>query len=442
MDDLLIILPILIAHLPIIILFMRKTLQSKFPGVVDFAGLGIVLYFDLGLFAEFVGFQYANPLLPSFYSGDDAHQILIIIILMVTPYLYYLGARFSDPNARAVSQQRISNLVPDRRNLFYLLIIVTAVSLGWWSYRFYVQDPLAVMLRLRQFNLPINLPLLIPVSLLAFYVRQQESATIKGISVTIILFLTSVIAVLPLSSRTALLLPFLIVVLFYFRMSPARLLLFLVVGLILAVALIPLYTAPARWGRVSELDEIQWRSQLEHVVFQDFYRAHVTLEVVDRTELMDSEVLSYPMSGYVYGLLYFAPRSIAPFKGRSTALQFSADYLGYDSDDVTLFGFGHSTIDEILLNGGFLFLVPGLILYGAVMGLFDKLSRRIPSLLVPTRLAALWSGGYVISVLIHFYGTMFLICLALHILFVRRNSVANKVVIRESDDNLSAEALR
>ena len=440
LEDSWLILPILLAHLPFIIVFMRTTSQDNIPQVVDFAALGIILYFDLGLLTEFLGLRYSNPLLPSFYSGEDSKQILIIFILMATPYLFYLGARLSDRDAQILSQQRTSELILSRRTLFYLMIVVVAVSLSWWSYQFYVQDPLAVRLRLRQLNLPLNLFLLIPVSLLAFYVRQKDATTKKGAIVTIMLLLASILAVLPLSSRTSLLLPFLIVALFYFRISPMRLGIFLVFGVILAMALIPLYSERARQGRVTELNDIQWQAQLERVMFQDFYRAHVTMEVVNRSELLDTDVMSYPMSGYVYGFLYFVPRSIAPFKGRSTAIQFAADYLGYDSDNVALFGFGHSAIDEILLNGGFLFLIPGLIIYGMVMGFFDRLSRRIPSLVVPTRLAALWSGGYGLSVIVHLYGIMIIICITLHFLFVKKHNIPTMLSRPKPDNRMAVES--
>jgi hypothetical protein len=439
-ENALILLPVFLAHLPLVIRFARITLRGNLPRVVDFAAMGIVLYFDLGLIIELAGVEYANPILQSFFMGDDSQQLLIILILIVAPYLYYLGAQLTDRGASELSQKRTTELNPERRMLFYLIILVVALSMGWWGFQFYAQNPLAIRPQLRQLGLPLNFFLLIPASLLAFYVRQRDATTRLGTIITMMLLLASMMAVLPLSSRTSLLLPVLIVMLFWARLSPVRLAIFLVFGAALALVLIPFYYEPGRWGRAVEFDEVQWQSQLQHIVFQDLYRAHVTMEVVKETELLDTDVLLFPMSGYVYGLLYFVPRSIAPFKGYSTAIQFAADQLGYELGDPAIFGYGNSAIDEILLNGGFLFLIPGLIFYGMVMGFFDRLSRQIPSLVVPTRLAALWSGGYVISVLVHLYGGMFLLCLIFHFLFVRRVGDRSVRASEEQRDLLPAQS--
>jgi hypothetical protein len=125
------------------------------------------------------------------------------------------------------------------------------------------------------------------------------------------------------------------------------------------------------------------------------------------------------MSGYAYCALFFVPRSLAPLKGYPTAQYFTGYVVGM-ATEATDWGFGVGAIEEILLNGGFLLFVPMMLAYGCVMGLLDRLSQQVPSLLVPTRLGAVWLCGYNLSALILLFGTMFIIALALHQTLVGR----------------------
>jgi hypothetical protein len=56
-------------------------------------------------------------------------------------------------------------------------------------------------------------------------------------------------------------------------------------------------------------------------------------------------------------------------------------------------------------------------LYGFAIYQLDQLSRRFPSLIVPTRLSALWLCGYHLPALLLMFGSMAVVCLLLHYLF-------------------------
>ncbi len=202
---------------------------------------------------------------------------------------------------------------------------------------------------------------------------------------------------------------------FRLKLSVTRIVLTAIVGLIAAALLLSSF----KWqyngaGRGSiEL--------LAQTVADDFARDGVLARALGATSLVGTKVLAYPMAGYVYCALFFVPRSLAPWKGYPTAQCFTGYVVGMAAD-TTDWGFGVGAIEEILLNGGLLLFIPMMLVYGFAMGLFDRLSRRVPSLMVPTRLGAVWVCGYNLSALMLLFGTMFLVVLALHSTLVTRDS--------------------
>lgn len=125
------------------------------------------------------------------------------------------------------------------------------------------------------------------------------------------------------------------------------------------------------------------------------------------------------MAGYIYSALFYVPRSIAPFKGRSTADYFTS-YIASEPLEGIAWGFAFGAIEEIILNTGFLGFLPGIIIYGLCLGSLDKLSLHIPSLLVATRLGAIWLCGYSSTSILLTFVTMAIVCWICHFLFVEK----------------------
>jgi hypothetical protein len=137
------------------------------------------------------------------------------------------------------------------------------------------------------------------------------------------------------------------------------------------------------------------------------------------------------MAGYVYSALFFVPRQIAPFKGDSTAHYFTAYIAGIDPQDID-WGFGVGVIEELIINGGGLIVIPGLLVYGMLMGLLDRASLQVPSITVATRFAAIWLCGYNLPSIILQFGAMILTALVLHFVFVRVHSTGTVSSAQES----------
>jgi hypothetical protein len=95
----------------------------------------------------------------------------------------------------------------------------------------------------------------------------------------------------------------------------------------------------------------------------------------------------------VYTLLFYVPRGAAPFKGWSTSQTFTAT-IDRTHIAVNVWAFG--IMEELLLNVGYLLVMPCLVIFGMELGILDNISLRILSLLIPTRLAAIWICGRII----------------------------------------------
>ena len=264
---------------------------------------------------------------------------------------------------------------------------------------------------------PLIVVLYLPLHLLAFYVAQANSRTWFGLAVCVGLALATVASTAPIGQRTTILLPFLVIVFFRLKLSLPRLVLTAMVGVLCAALLLSVF----KWQYSTT--EAGVAERIAQTVADDFSRDGVLATTLGATDLIGTRMLSYPMSGYAYCVLFFVPRSLAPFKGYPTAQYFTSYVVG-SSVEATDWGFGVGAIEEILLNGGFLLFIPIMLMYGLVMGLFDRLARRFPSLIVPTRLGAVWLCGYHLSALMLLFGTMFLVALALHSTLVKRDSPA------------------
>lgn len=101
--------------------------------------------------------------------------------------------------------------------------------------------------------------------------------------------------------------------------------------------------------------------------------------IIERANILSSDIISSPGSGYLYNALIFAPRRILPFKGYSTTLQFTYYYgtennipLGASNISEMNWQYKFGMIQESLMNFGYF----GLICFSVLLGL---ILRRMES---------------------------------------------------------------
>jgi hypothetical protein len=192
----------------------------------------------------------------------------------------------------------------------------------------------------------------------------------------------------------------------------------LAVALIAASALLPFF----KWQKADDQDvSASIGTLVAETIQTDFYRGNILVTALEKSEVLGTKIMPYPMSGYLYTLLYYVPRNMAPFKGWSTSQTFTS-VVDKTPVEETLWAFGVGAIEELLLSIGVVLCLPCLLIYGMGMGLLDNLSSKVPSLLIPSRLAAIWLCGYESSTVMLTFGTMAIINFILHNLFVGRHS--------------------
>lgn len=105
--------------------------------------------------------------------------------------------------------------------------------------------------------------------------------------------------------------------------------------------------------------------------------------IVENSSLFSSKIISFPGSGYLYNILIFLPREIAPFKGHSTTLQFTYYYgiqsnipLGADSITQMNWQYKFGIMQEALVNFGYFGLAYFSLLLGLILRYMEKIYRR------------------------------------------------------------------
>ncbi|HET9183684.1 MAG TPA: hypothetical protein VFP59_16240 [Candidatus Angelobacter sp.] len=403
---------VLCSHGAAAVPFVRSIRKRRLPSTVEFAVLSFFLYYDLGILSEALGLPYRSLYFLPLSKARDWVQLQAAIIIVVAPWLIRLGYSLTGGTPTSAGTRPLLARKLSKRFYFVsflILLPVAALSLfegmkaeHVWEARALITEALG----------PFIILLLLPIYLLAFYVTTEESR--KGAGKLFILVLTalSVVAVIPSGERTLLLLPFLILLLFYGKLSVGRLATSLVIGLVAAAMLLPIYKA-------QNADETDAGTLIANTISVDFVRGPILVDVLKRSPMLGTNVVSYPGEGYVYGLLFFVPRSIAPFKGSGTAFYYTGAVANVPASELD-WGLGISAIDEIILNFGKLFIIPGLLVWGAVMRLADFLSVRRPFLVIPTRLGAVWLLGYHLPAELQNFGAMAAVGLLLEWVFVHR----------------------
>lgn len=394
--------------------FYSSLQHGKLPNTVDFATISVILYYDLGITFELFGFaNEKDKFFTPFLHAQDNILAQAWVLLLLAPWLFRLGSIFTNKEGKSlILSNNVEKFRISRRSLFYIItiiIVVTCALLGYqnmsgsesvWSSRTAISEALGPLIILLSF----------PMHFLAFYTRTSDALTRKGLVFSLFLLSASILSTITVGQRTNLLLPVLIVLLFRKKITFTKIAAFFMVGLIAASILLPIF----KWQYADQNYSIV--ELVADTIQGDLYRGPVLTSALERTEILGTSIFPYPMAGYVYILLFYVPRNIAPFKGWSTASYYTGDVVGTRVEEIN-WGFGVGAIEELLLNIGFLGCILGLIVYGMCMGLLDRLSSQIPSLIVPTRLAATWFCGYDLAALTLTFGTMAILGLLLHYLF-------------------------
>lgn len=399
---------IALSHGPFVLRLIRRTRSHEMPSTREFVIASFLLYYDLEIVLEALGVCYANQYFRPMFMAPDATLALSIGIVILSPWAIDWAA-----DRREETGSFESAILSSRRILFYVsagvvCIVCVALSLNLaatsvyiWAARKSVAEALG----------PLILVLFFPHYILAFYVRQRDSHSRRGTCFVCFLVVCAVIASAPAGERTFVLLPFVLVLLFWKRPSFRRVVIVAVLGLVVAGLILPIF----KWQQQENEGGLTLFSD---VVNGDLARGPILADVLSRSNLIGTRVLDYPGEGYVYGLLFFVPRAVAPFKGASTAAFFTARVISADPSDMT-WGFGISAVDELLLNFGILLLPIGLLVIGWAVRKADSLSAKRPALLIPTRMSAALLMGYHLPALLQDFGAMAVVGIVLSKLFAK-----------------------
>jgi hypothetical protein len=402
------------SHLLATFPFWRKIQSGTMPGTVDFATLSIILYYDVGIVCKSVFPNVQTDYFPPLAEANDRILTLAVVILTAAPWLFHAGAALAKGGQSHDTEPARTSMKLSRLILFYVICLCVCGPLAYMGLRQArsADELWVIRARVTAEWGPLIVIFYMPLHLLAFYVAQANSRTWLGLLTACGLALGTVASTAPIGQRTTILLPFLVIVFFRLKLSVARIALTSVLCIVGAALLLSTF----KWQYTGHTSPGELLAQ---TVADDFSRDGVLARALEASELVGTRVLAYPMSGYAYCALFFVPRSLAPVKGYPTAQYFTGYIVGM-ATETTDWGFGVGAIEEILLNGGLLLFVPMMLLYGCIMGVLDRFSRQVPSLIVPTRLGAVWLCGYNLSALILLFGTMFMVALALHQTLVGR----------------------
>ncbi len=97
------------------------------------------------------------------------------------------------------------------------------------------------------------------------------------------------------------------------------------------------------------------------MVFVDLARAPLLADIIEHSESIGTQILPYPGEGYVYSLLFYIPRVLAPFKGYASTTYYTSQKTNTAPENLT-WGLAIGCIEESVLNFGFLLSFPDVII--------------------------------------------------------------------------------
>lgn len=402
---------ILFSHLLAMLPAWKRARCGEMLTVADFSVISVMLYYDTGLTIDYLGFSSKEEYFTPFFNASENVLVQAILLLICIPWLFRLGSVLSKKSTLNTSQNPSSFLISNKV-AFYVLVFLVTISTSIFGYVIFSSGGSLWEVRARiseQLGILVIL-LYLPIHILAFYVTKPDAKTKAGLIFCFVLVLASILSTSGIGQRTTVLIPILILGVFRSKIAFTKLLLFACAGLIAASSLLPIF----KWQYVNT--NYSTAEMVVQTVQLDISRSNVLISALEKTESFGTNVMPYPLAGYVYSVLFFVPRFLVPFKGQSTARYFTSNIVGTPVEE-TNWGFGIGVLEEILLNIGFWLTFPILLVYGFAIYQLDRLSQRLPSLIVPTRLSALWLCGYHLPALLLMFGSMAVVCLLLHYFF-------------------------
>jgi general stress protein CsbA len=410
---------IFLSHALAALPFFKNLQAGNMPKTVHFAAIGFILYYDAGLFIEALQLSIGSKYFTPFFNDNPWLVFTSTFFITIVPWLLRIGSNITNKSDTQVAEQSYSQLKYSVKPVFYILVILVSIYFAFngWS-EVSSGDPIWVVReRITMKWEALIILLYLPLHFLAFYTRQSESKSLPGLIFSLGLAAAIALSTLGIGQRTNLLLPVLILVLFRNKISIQKVGIFLAIAVIAAAALLPFF----KWQSADNADNVGANIGVlvAETIEADFYRGNVLATTLQMTEIVGTKLMPYPLSGYVYTILFYVPRGVAPFKGWSTSQTFTATIDRTPVAD-TFWAFGVGIMEELLLNVGYLLAMPCLVIFGMGLGILDKISLRIPSLLIPTRLAAIWMCGYESSTIMLVFGTMAVVAFGLHMVFVQK----------------------
>ena len=405
--------------------FVDQVRIGHLPAPVEFAGLSVVAYFDVGLFLQCLGVRFDQPYFEPVFDAP-AWQICVAVgLIAIAPWLLRFGAGLVPQRSGKVQQTHELRQGP-RRMAFYAITGAVCVACAALPFVLLTLAPRFWESRsaLGELLGPWIIVLSLPMYLLAFYVRLQDSTAKAGRGMLALLVLASIAATVAVGQRTLVLLPLLIAFVFGGRVSWRRWALVAMVGTAGAALLLPFFKSSYKSSGEPALQLVA------DTVGNDFYRAPELVRAVGMSSWIGTETVGYPGSGYGYAALFFVPRGLAPFKGEGTAQQFTALVMQQAPESLQ-WGFGISAITEAVLNVGILLAPLVLLAYGVAIGWLTHQAVRWRAVEVPLTLACLWMFGYHLPALLLNFGAMAVVGMSCERIFTARSGHTFASVLAE-----------
>ena len=392
---------------------VRALRRSRLPSTIDFACASVIMYYDLGLVIELLGL-HDDRNFPPFFSLSTDTIGWALLFLLLAPWLFRLGDLLVSAGRPMAGDAGWSAIHPRRISLFYAAMTALCIAVAMLGVRSLLAAPTIWQARggIGPAFGPYIIILYIPIFVLGFFVRQTQARTSVGAWFILFLVITGLAATVPVGERSLLILPVLIPLAFRSAMTPRRVISLGVGALLAASLLLPIL----KWQFAGK--DLRPGQLMLETIEGDFSRSSVLATALELSHPAGTMVLRYPFEGYVYSALLFVPRSIAPWKGQSTPVYYTAAMTGISVED-TQWMYGIGAIESAALNGGLVAVAPVLLLCGIGLALLDRVSARVPGVVVPARLCGLWTCCYDISALMLVYGGMLLLGYLLHDVFVR-----------------------
>ena len=409
------------AHAPLLAVSVAQLRRGIIPATWQFGTMGIALYYDLGIVMQVAGVPYRSAFFPSLHDAGEEGFVLLVLLVMVSPYLLWCGSRLAGQSGRYESRGNLVRFAPRMAGLFVLLIVPASVALGAFGVHV-VWGATSIASIKREWVSTLGssyVMFMVPMFALSFLIRADIAYRRAGRVLVFLLVACSMGATLFLGQRTMTLLPVLFLFLFYFRFRLRR--------LVAGVALLLLFAAGMLWfykGYAVQADQ-PIDARLVQVLNDDFARANVLLRAIQEAETIGTRVLPFPGQGYLHAATLYVPRRVFPQKGYSTAAYFTGMAVGQDAEYLS-WGLGVGFLEQLALTFGVLALVPGVMLYGMLLGFLDRLREYFPGTLVGVCLGSVWMSGYDASAIVLYHGSMVVFAVLLELVFSaqRRNADA------------------